>query len=234
MDLSGRVIVITGASRGLGKALCKRLSSLGATVVGCSLHGDPVQSVESVDVRNSKDVDDFVAEVISKHERIDVLINNAGWAGKLDMLENVTDAEYEQQVRTNIDGVFFFLRRVVGVMKKQNEGVIINVGSRAGWRPHPELAVYSATKAAVRALTRALVRELEEEESAVRCIVISPGGIDTDMREQLFGEENSRKQQSPDRVAELITQIITEEITVPNGADVGIVRGEIDSVTEMS
>jgi len=233
MDLSGKVIVITGATRGLGAALVQRLQLFGATVVGCALHGDPARSIQPVDVQDAIAVQAFLQGVLTEHGHIDVLINNAGYAGALMPLEDVSLEDYEKQMRTNVDGVFFMLQQTVAAMKKQKSGTILTIGSRAGRRAHPGLAVYSATKAAVCALTQALARELEEDGTGVRCIVISPGGIDTDMRKQLFGEEDSRRQQSADRVAELITGILTEDIPVPNGADVGIVRGEIEGVLEL-
>lgn len=229
MILQGKVAMITGTGRGLGAALMNELRSRGVTVIGCGLHSDEYP----VDVRSENKVHTIVDDVIKKNGHIDILIHNAGWSPRVKSLETVTNDEFSQCMDTNVKGAFTMMKAVLPSMKKRNSGCIITICSRAGSRAHPGLTVYSAAKYAERALTQGLARELQEAGTAIRCMSISPGGIATDMREELFGEEDRAKQQSPAVVALLIADVIEDTPRIPHGADVHIVRGAIATIKPM-
>jgi NAD(P)-dependent dehydrogenase (short-subunit alcohol dehydrogenase family) len=231
MQLQGSVAVVTGGSRGIGQAIVEALRKEGATVVACAHSGG---DLPSVDVQDPAAVRKFIENVLGEHGRIDVLINNAGWAEEMGSLESVTDDAYQHSMRTNVDGVFHFLRAVLPLMKKRGSGSILNIASKAGSRPHPQLPVYSAAKAAVLAFTQAVARELMEAKSAVQCLSVSPGGVGTDMREKLFGKADREKQQTPEQVAAIVVAILREDIQVPSGADVKVVKGEVQEITPMA
>jgi NAD(P)-dependent dehydrogenase (short-subunit alcohol dehydrogenase family) len=231
MQIQGSVAVVTGGSRGIGQAAVQALRAAGATVVTCA--HDAGGPLPSVDVRDPAAVRTFVEGVLAQHGRIDMLICNAGWAEGMGLLESVTDEDYQRSMRTNVDGVFHFLRAVLPGMKQRNSGVIMNVASKAGSRPHPKLPVYSAAKAAVIALTRAVARELQEAQSEVLCFTVSPGGVGTDMREKLFGKEDRDQQQKPEEVAEILLAILSGDIDVPPGADAVIAQGKVEEITQM-
>ncbi len=235
MDLTGHIAIITGGSRGIGAAIVRALAAQGVTVISASL-SEPKEPVEGVqykelNVRNAKGFQALVKEVVKEYGRIDLLINNAGAAAEVKNVEETSDGEFQMQFETNVTGVFHGLRAVLPVMKKQGSGTIVTIASRAGSRPHPGLSVYSATKAAVIALMQGLAKELEDAGSSIRVFTVSPGGVNTAMREELFGKEDSERQQSPDRVAQLVLEAIDGTLDVRNGSDVKISRGEVTEVT---
>lgn len=246
VNLKGSVVVITGASRGLGAAFADALAAEGAIVAVCARTKSMLDSVCSsivtkggkchavvVDVTNSAEVNAFVAGVMKRFGKIDVLVNNAGAVHKFRNVEKISDGEYALCMRTNIDSVFYFLRAMVPVMKKQNNGIIVNISSFAGKRAHANLSVYAASKFAVEAFTQAVARELEGESSAVGCIALCPSGINTGMRAAVFGKEDAAKQQSPDSVAAVLRDVLVGKVKVPNGGDVFIRNGVITEVVDV-
>ncbi len=223
MPLSGKIIVITGASKGLGKALRDACIAHGATVISCASHTSPACDAV-VDVRDPVAVKRFIRSIVNKHGTIDILINNAGWIGTKASLDVVTDTEYARTMDTNIGGVFHGIRSVLPTMRRQNSGLIINIGSRAATKPHPQLALYCASKAAVLSLTQAVAKDCIDSSSAVRCFSFSPGGIGTDMRKKIFGATDSMAQHSPTFVAELLMSCILSPEKIPTGADIRVSR----------
>lgn len=231
MSPTKSVAVITGGSRGLGLAIAHALREAGMQVETCAHTADVAQSIAQVDVRRSDQVDAFISDILRKHGRIDILINNAGWSESLMPLEEVTEEAMNQCIDTNVKGVFHFLHAVLPIMKQQKGGKIINICSRAGSRAHPLLPIYSASKFAVRGFTQAVARSSNENGAYIHCVSISPAGIDTPMRAALFGADNSHKQQKPEEVASLIVQHLTSSDEWPNGADIQIANGKVDRIT---
>ena len=245
VSLKGSVVVITGASRGLGAAFAESLAAEGAKVVICARDkaglASVCKSIEKkgcacssyiVDVTSSKEVNSFVSKVIKAHGRIDVLVNNAGAVHKFSPVEKISEEEYARCMRTNVDSVFHFLKAAIQHMKKRNSGVVVNVSSGAGKRAHANLSVYAASKFAVEAFTQAVARELEQEGSAVGCIALCPSGINTGMRAAVFGKEDVGKQQSPDSVAAVLRDVLLGKVKVPNGGDVFIREGKVTEVRD--
>lgn len=230
MELRQSIVVVSGASRGIGYALKKTLSQSGATVITCSRSGGDGDLDHAVDVQNADEVHAFVAQITKKYGRIDLLINNAGVSHAIVPLEKICLDDYLQCMRTNVDGVFHLLQAVLPVMKQQDAGMVINIGSRAGTRAHPGLTVYSASKFAVKGLTQGLARELNEAGVNVSCISVSPGPVNTQMCSELFGSEFSDSKQSAETVADLIQGIVTGEIDAPSGSDVIITDGTVAAI----
>jgi NAD(P)-dependent dehydrogenase (short-subunit alcohol dehydrogenase family) len=225
MDVQNKVIIVTGASSGIGRAVAQALTKEGAIVIPCSRHAKKGSYV--VDVRKMKSVQTCVRKVMLKYKRIDGLVNCAGWIGKLTDVERTTAAEYAQTMETNVGGVFNFLQAVLPLMKKnlkqkKTNGVIVNIASRAGSRAHPGVAVYSASKAAVISLTQAAAKECVAKNLPIHCISFSPGGVDTAMRKKLFGKEDSKKQHAPEKIAELLLSCLQDLSSIPNGADIRV------------
>lgn len=239
------VVVITGASRGLGAAFAEALAAEGAKVVICARDKAGLdfvcKNIEKkggacssyvVDVTSSKEVNSFMGKVIKAHGRIDVLVNNAGAVHKFSPVEKISEEEYAQCMRTNVDSVFYFLKAVVPLMKKQKRGIIVNISSGAGKRAHANLSVYAASKFAVEAFTQAVARELEADGSAVGCIALCPSGINTGMRADVFGREDAAEQQSTESVAAVLRDVLIGKVKVPNGGDVFIREGKVAEVKE--
>lgn len=191
MYLNGKVALVTGGSRGIGAAICKRLASAGAnialtyansedladTVVNSCRSYSVSAMVIQADVGNVEANRKVVEQVVSNYERIDILVNNAAIAQRADLL-SVTEADFDNFLKINLRGLFFLTQATVKQMSKG--GRIINMGSIFGESvPYPGLSLYSMTKFALAGLTRAWARDLAHLGITVNCI--QPGPIDTDM-----------------------------------------------------
>ncbi|MCH7605440.1 SDR family oxidoreductase [Patescibacteria group bacterium] len=242
MKFKGKVVLITGASKGLGKALAETLAKEGIHVFICARDKSKLKGVCNsiirnhgrceyfiVDVTKRKQVEKFVDTVYRSAGKIDILLNNAGTIHPKKFIENITDKEYESCMKTNINSVFYFMQKVIPLMKKQNEGMVINISSGAGKRGYGQLSVYSASKFAVQGLTQSVAWELRGTK--VSCISVSPGGINTRMREKIFGKKDSASQQDPKVVANIIKKIIEGTMQVSNGEDIEIRGGKVTAIS---
>lgn len=229
MKLDGLRIILTGASSGLGLCLLHLLIERGSVINACARHkNDEITNVNGnfyfhlLDLSNPINAKDLIQTSIEKDGGIDVLINNAGVSHQLKTVENLIPDDITYTFSNNVFSIFNTLRYAVPIMKSQNKGIIINISSRCSRRAVPRLSAYCASKFAVRGLTEAVAKEVEGTN--IKCISISPTGINTAMRRNLFGEDDANNQQDPKRVADIICKIIQDDIQVPNGADVVILR----------
>lgn len=229
MKLEGARIALTGVSRGVGLELLRLLLSKGSRVAACARNkGDLTDADTSrfqfhmLDVSDPVQAERLINSTTKAFGGLDVLINNASVMHDLKMVEEITPEDVLNCYQNNVFSIFNTLRCSLPIMKSQKNGLIINFSSRCGRRAIPRLAAYCSTKFAVRGITEAVAKETEG--TGVRCISISPAGINTQMRKALFGEEDAKKQQSPERIADIICKIIREEIKVPSGADVVIFK----------
>lgn len=238
MDLNGTVVIVTGASRGLGAAFAEVLGVSGAVLAVCARDAAGLDSAckhakecyaEAVDVADYERVNSFVAAVVKKFGRIDVLVNNAGAIHPRKNVEELSNEDYKSCMATNVDGAFYFAKAVLPVMRRQNSGVIVNISSGAGKRAHGGLSAYSMSKFAVEGLTQSVA--LEVEKTGIKCFALCPGGINTPMRQAVFGD--AAQKQSPSAVAGLLREILEEKVSVPNGADVRIRDGKITLVDDV-
>ena len=190
-NIAGKVIVITGASSGLGAATARLLSKEGATVVLGARRADRLTSLSSeltnsgskalaiaTDVTDREQVNNLVDAAVRTYGRIDVMINNAGLMPQ-SLLEALKVAEWERMVDVNIKGVLYGIAAALPHMKKQKAGHFINVSSVAGHKVGPGSTVYAATKYAVRALSEGLRQEVKPYN--IRTTVISPGAVATEL-----------------------------------------------------
>jgi len=186
--LDGKVAIVTGGSRGIGRAICEHFSDLGAYVVVNYNNGE-VAAQETLqrlnhgellqfDVGSPQAVQAAVGRILEKHGRIDILVNNAGiFEGSL--LHQVTEEHVERLVATNMVGPLFCSKAVARTMRRQRNGRIINLSSDTAEYASPGQLVYAATKGAVDSLTRTLSRTLGKFGITVNAI--APGYIPTDM-----------------------------------------------------
>src|SRR6266849_5920614 len=191
MRLKNAVVAITGASSGIGEATAlefarkgarlalgaRRLDRLNAVAEKCRQKGSPDVSTRRLDVGRTADARAFVAAAIRDHERIDVLVNNAGlgWMGRL---HEMPEEKVEELLATNLAGVIACTQAVLPSMLEKRHGVIINVASILGFRAAPYSAVYSATKHAVVGLSHALRGELSG--TGVKVCVAYPASTKTE------------------------------------------------------
>ena len=186
--LAGQVALVTGGSRGIGRAIVEQLSAEGASVVFFyRARHEAAQEVvaaaqrveaEAVDVRDPSAVDAAVRTVVQRHGRLDVLVNNSGVVHD-GMLGLLADRELGDLLATNVGGALHVTRAVVGHMVAKRAGRIVTVTSVAAQKGGRGQTVYAATKGALEALTRALAVELAPRGIAVNAV--APGLIDTDM-----------------------------------------------------
>jgi NAD(P)-dependent dehydrogenase (short-subunit alcohol dehydrogenase family) len=181
-------IVITGVTRGLGRALAEEFIKAGHTVIGCGRGGDAIFDLRMthgaphdfsvVDVALDNKVALWAAKVLENDSPPELLINNAGVMNRLSKLWEQNDREFTKVVDVNIRGVQNVIRHFVPAMVAQKKGVIVNFSSGWGRSVSPDVAPYCMSKWAIEGLTKALAEELPEGMAAVP---LNPGVIDTDM-----------------------------------------------------
>jgi NADP-dependent 3-hydroxy acid dehydrogenase YdfG len=227
-NIKGKVVVITGASSGLGEAAAKHLTKLGATVVLGARRKDRIEKLAkeitdnggkafaiAMDVTKRDQVKKMADSAIEKFGRIDVILNNAGIM-PLSKMENLHVDEWDKMIDVNIKGVLNGIAAVLPYMKKQKSGQIINTSSVAGHKVFNGSAVYSATKFAVRALTEGLRTEVKPYN--IRTTIVCPGAVKTELLEQVT-DANVRKANedyvgaialSPDSFARVVAFAISQ------------------------
>jgi NADP-dependent 3-hydroxy acid dehydrogenase YdfG len=189
--IAGKVVVITGASSGLGEATARHLSAQGARIVLGARRGDRIKALASeltakggeaialtTDVTDRAQVKALVDAAIKAYGRIDAMINNAGLMPQ-SLLERLKIDEWDRMIDVNIKGVLYGIAAALPYMKQQKAGHFINVSSVAGHRVGPGTAVYAATKHAVLALSEGLRQEVKPYN--IRTTVISPGAVATEL-----------------------------------------------------
>lgn len=197
-------IVITGVTRGLGKALAGRFIKSGHAVFGCGRGTDPRNGVvfRKLDVSKEADVASWAGSMESSP---DLLVNNAAVANQPAPLWEVPSREFSELVDVNLKGMFYVLKHFVPGMVRRGKGVIVNISSGWGRSAGREFAPYCATKFAVEGLTRTLAEELPRGMAAVP---LNPGVIHTDMLKACFGTAEAAAYPSPERWAEKAVQFI--------------------------
>ena len=188
-------IVITGATRGLGRALVAEFIGAGHTVIGCGRGGDAIFDLRMahgaphdfsvVDIALDSKVSVWAARVLENESPPDLLINNAGLMNRLSPLWEQDDREFTKLVDVNLRGMANVIRHFVPPMVARKQGVIVNLSSGWGRSVSPEVAPYCASKWAVEGLTKALAEELPKGMAA---IPLNPGVIDTDMLRQCWAD----------------------------------------------
>lgn len=186
MKEKGKVVLITGASSGIGQSCTEFLSKKGYMVFGTSRRFPEPEMFTTnglfytmnMDVTNGESVKKVVEAIVKKCSGIDVLVNNAGY-GIAGAIEDVLLKEAENQFLVNFFGAFNLIRAVLPIMRKQNSGLIINISSLASLYPLPFQGFYSASKTALDALTEALAMELESISANIKVVSILPADYRT-------------------------------------------------------
>jgi 3-oxoacyl-[acyl-carrier protein] reductase len=205
VSLSGKVVLVSGGSRGIGAAIAKMMAKAGATVALTygTRRQDALRTAHEIarrgseclivgaDVSRSKDVNRAVKTVLNHFGKIDVLVNNAGiW--KRGIMGKMTEKQWDETLDVNLKGTFLLCNAVVPVMKKQKGGKIINIASTAGQRGEPFYSHYAASKGGIIAFTKAIAAELAPSGIIVNCV--SPGWVDTDMSSHVLSDRRKRSE----------------------------------------
>ena len=224
-----KVVVLTGASSGIGYSLLKYFISEGAIVYASSRNEREITDkdkqechFELLDLSDEVNVEKYTKVVLQKENRVDILINNAGVAHNLALIEEMNLEMFNSIIKDNVMPTFNMMKHIMPIMKKNNSGTVINISSRAGRRAVPKLSAYTAAKFAVRGLTESVAKEVQE--TGIKCVTISPAGVNTGMRAMVFGKEDAEKQQDTSRITEIISKILLGKLQVSNGSDIVIIK----------
>jgi len=194
LDLSGKVAIVTGASRGIGRAIAMLLASRGATVVAAARGDNATETVAAItaaggraelgtlDVTDTASVEALVAGILSTHRRIDILVNNAGIT-RDQLMMRLKREDWDAVIATNLTSAFTTVQAVVKSMVKQRSGRIISVSSVVGQAGNAGQANYAASKAGLIGFSKALAREVASRSITVN--VVAPGMVETDMTKAL-------------------------------------------------
>jgi 3-oxoacyl-[acyl-carrier protein] reductase len=192
MSLQGQTAIVTGGSRGIGKAICEQLAQMGANVVinyasnekaaqetaeVCRTFGVEAVIVQA-DVAKEEDCERLIEEALAINGRIDILVNNAGITRDNIILRMKTE-EFDEVIETNVRGTYLCIRKAARTMLKQKYGRIINISSVVGVRGNVGQVNYSASKAAIIGMTKSLAKELAAKKITVNAV--APGMIETEM-----------------------------------------------------
>lgn len=235
-----QIVLITGATAGLGLSLAVRFLEAGDRVYGVSrtkrnwasarksTHHSKHFFLLQGDLTSEPGTKRIISKVLKREGRIDILINNAGYANCPVRTEKESVREFQKNFSNNLLTAFLTAKHSLPSFRKKKKGWIINISSMAGKRAVPRLAAYSASKFGVVALSQAIAKENLDID--LKCITVCPGGMNTTMRSKLFGLEDAAKQQSPEFVADKIMEIIGGKIDVPTGGDIVIRHGQITAI----
>jgi short-subunit dehydrogenase len=208
MELAGKIVVVTGASMGIGEAIAKLFADHGASVVMLSRDAGRVEAARgrvghvertlalACDVRHREEIDRAIGLTLHHFQRIDIWVNNAGH-GLLDSVAQMEMAACREMFDTNFFGAVMGMQAVVPVMRQQGGGTIINISSVAGHIPLPFHAAYSATKFAMNAIGKAAGAELQKD--GIHVLTVCPGYVRTAFNQNVV-LGNERKKVRPDSV----------------------------------
>ena len=206
MQLTNKVAIVTGAGRGIGRAIAIAYAAEGAYVVIAARSEDQLNEVADeisanggnvlavpTDLRNRTEVENLVHKTVDSFSQIDILVNNAG-INPRGLFLDTTDEEWDEVWKINVMGVVHCCRAVLPVMQQQGWGNIINIGSGMGQVGHANLSIYCASKAALHGLTQAIAEEVWQD--GIIANVLIPGPVKTELSKPVWKDDNIIRAQS--------------------------------------
>ena len=217
MSLENKIAVITGGTKGIGRAIAERLLKEGAKVFICARNKSELKKAlkelseigqaegEVCDVRSEAQVKMMLDECGRIFGGVDILINNAGIGIIGKTVEEMPAADFEQTLQTNLFGVFYACHHAIPLMKRRKGGYIINISSLAGQNAHPKMAAYNASKFGLNGFSEALMQEVRDDN--IKVTTICPGSVNT-----YFGGDAPSADQSwqiqPEDIAQLVVDLL--------------------------
>jgi 3-oxoacyl-[acyl-carrier protein] reductase len=237
-----QVALVTGASRGIGRAIAVTLAQRGYTVFGTATTESGAQAISEalnafqgskglvLDVTNAAAVDAAIDGILKEQGALHVLVNNAGIT-RDNLSMRMKDEDWDAVIDTNLKAIFRTSRAVMRAMMKQRQGRIINITSVVGAMGNPGQANYAAAKAGVAGMTRALARELGSRNITVNCV--APGFIDTDMTRALTDEQQATLKAQiplgrlgqPEDIAEAVAFLASPQASYITGTEIHVNGG---------
>ncbi len=220
-ELVGKVAIVTGASRGIGRAISLALAGEGAAVVLAARSIEKLeQTAEQVskaggqaeivvtELTEEDSIKNLVKATAEKFGRLDILVNNAGVTHSAPLAETATE-DWERCMQVNARAPFILCREALGLLSKAEAGCIINIASVVGVKGYPLQSAYTSSKHALRGMTISLSEELRG--SNVRVHLLCPGGVDTDMVGNVRPDIKKEDLIGPDEIAELVLYLVTHK-----------------------
>jgi 3-oxoacyl-[acyl-carrier protein] reductase len=221
--IKDKIVIVTGASRGIGIEISVSLIKQGATVILASRDIDLIEErvaglegsylIHKTDVADENSIKLLVDTVIAKYGHIDVLINNAGFVEPKSLFETTID-NWNKTLAVNLTGVFLTTKEVSRYMKKTG-GKIINIASTAGLSPRPGWSAYAASKAGLINFSETMAEELREYN--IKVFIIAPGRTATDLRRRLAPNEDPKTIMQPDKIANIVNFMLSDNADVIEG-----------------
>lgn len=218
MDLKGKTAVVTGGTKGIGRAIADSLVNAGVNVSFSARHEREIERVVTelneagpgraagffCDVRDEAQVKAFFAQTVEKFGGIDILVNNAG-IGMFATVESMTADDFRAVIETNLCGVFYCCHEAIPLLKQRGGGYIINISSLAGTNAHPKMAAYNASKFGLNGFSEALMQEVRHDN--IKVSYIMPGSVNTEFGGDEPGDEKSWQLQ-PEDVANTVINLL--------------------------
>ncbi|MCA1642811.1 MAG: SDR family oxidoreductase [Acidobacteria bacterium] len=231
MEINGKSAVVTGSTKGIGRAIAEALVREGMNVCVSARDVDEIKrAVDELgdagdarvtgavcDVRDYESVRALFAHAVAEFGGVDVLVNNAG-VGKFGRVDETSPEDFRAVLETNLFGVFYCCREAIPLMKERGGGYVINISSLAGANPHPEMAAYNASKFALNGFSEALMQEVRQD--GIKVSYVMPGSVNT-----AFGgdtpDESKGWQLQPSDIARVVIDLLRhDERSLPSRVEV--------------
>ncbi|MFN7400725.1 MAG: SDR family NAD(P)-dependent oxidoreductase [Alphaproteobacteria bacterium] len=217
--LTGKIALITGASRGIGAAVAQRFAAEGAQVIltartvgGLEAVDDAIRArggkpatIVPLDLRQGEMIDALAAEIFKRYDRLDILVGNAAMLGSLSPLPHAAPAEFEDIFKINVTANYRLLRALDPLLRRSDAGRVIMVTSGAAAAPLAYWGPYAASKAALEHLTLTYAAEIRQ--TSIRANLIDPGAVRTKMRAQAFPGEDPTSLPTPEAITDLFVEL---------------------------
>lgn len=240
-QLDGKIALVTGASRGIGKAIATQLAQQGATVIGTATSENGAQAISdylsefggkgfALNVTDKESVDTTIKAINEAHGGIDILVNNAGIT-RDNLLMRMKDYEWQDIIDTNLTSIFTLSKAVLRGMMKKRFGRIVNIGSVVGSAGNAGQANYAAAKAGVIGFSKSMAREVASRGITIN--VVAPGFIDTDMtkaltddqKEAIFKDIPANRLGEPDEIAATVAFLVSDGAAYITGETIHVNGG---------
>ncbi|MDP6879690.1 MAG: 3-oxoacyl-ACP reductase FabG [Alteromonas macleodii] len=240
-QLDGKIALVTGASRGIGKAIATQLAQQGATVIGTATSENGAQAISdylsefggkgfALNVTDKESVDTTIKAINEAHGGIDILVNNAGIT-RDNLLMRMKDDEWQDIIDTNLTSIFTLSKAVLRGMMKKRFGRIVNIGSVVGSAGNAGQANYAAAKAGVIGFSKSMAREVASRGITIN--VVAPGFIDTDMtkaltddqKEAIFKDIPANRLGAPDEIAATVAFLVSDGAAYITGETIHVNGG---------